>query len=472
MRKIFVIMLCICLVFPVLSVPVSAAEITVSEEVPYIELLETTETEIFSIALNSYGYPSERTLSFNRRVNVWKGEILLYLVTGEQPVLRVANNVLASQSLGGRYYLYSYDFSGISYINPDITFYATSASDSQVLSYRLFTNYSNQYQISGSILVNAPSFVKSGSYVTGSPASVDLPGAPSDGWPDQFKVFVDTPSSVWSDYDFLSYNVSLQDIGSFGGINAYIGDYVVPFSVSQFTNSTQAMSSYNITVIVDLRNVPESTAKLTLNFVGNSISSTYGNPLPRFYISDCGGYRSYYQDDPVLYWFRQVNGKLSQLRASVDTGFKDMTESINSTINNLLMQVGIKLDDVNAGIWTFGQEIKDGVVNVGTSVTTWGQNISNKLDSLINGSEAGANEFQSGVNDAASGLQGIDDAFQQVQKPAVDSIDVNINADLDQEAFGSYTSVLVIGMNNEFVLTVFIMVFTLALVSYVLYGKR
>ncbi len=97
--------------------------------------------------------------------------------------------------------------------------------------------------------------------------------------------------------------------------------------------------------------------------------------------------------------------------------------------------------------------------------------IVNYLRQLVDGGSA-SSDLSQGVQDAVDDLQQVDDSLQSVVRPDIDSVDVDVAKKLNPVVLTAYGNIFGILFNNEYISVIFILAFTLALVAYVLYGKR
>lgn len=86
--------------------------------------------------------------------------------------------------------------------------------------------------------------------------------------------------------------------------------------------------------------------------------------------------------------------------------------------------------------------------------------------------DSDADDFQNTVESQVDEMDDMVDQMEQVTKPDIDDIDINFDSYVDSSDVGAFTDSLAVVFDSDIVITMIMITLTLALVSYVLYGKR
>ncbi len=212
----------------------------------------------------------------------------------------------------------------------------------------------------------------------------------------------------WRKYDYVDI-LMYTTVGSITSITCNMNGVAVPCSVSYLENDVTLENTYTYTIRMDLRSLDRSAA-------GNAVAVVSGTTLAIGQLNyvdvmSVHGYVSFHQGSPVVTFLGR---------------FQTIFYEILAYLENLVM-----------------------------------------------GEDTGASsEFNNNLSDSLGELDNIDDVLQSVTRPALDDIDINITSKLDPVSFGSYSGALTVLMQNEYISLMLVFAFTLALVAYVLFGKR
>lgn len=218
----------------------------------------------------------------------------------------------------------------------------------------------------------------------------------------------------WRKYDYLDIYFT-ADISSLNTISATLGDTIIPFRSSVIDSGAGIQNHYGVTIRLDLREIDRSSSEELFVSVFGNVNSGSDN-----FIS-MDGIRGFY------------------LAASFDSGvswYRKLYNSINSLIskNNSIL---LKLGDI--------------------------------YEMLIQDNKA-SEDFQDEASGLISGLDGISSSMDAVERPSMDTVNVDYSADI------SDASVLMANLfsavsSSAWVSRIILASITIGLISYILYGK-
>lgn len=165
--------------------------------------------------------------------------------------------------------------------------------------------------------------------------------------------------------------------------------------------------------------------------------------------------------------------------------FKDVSSNVELIFNNVRLNTSylanIK-DTVSSEFNTlnkFVSNISDDVSNMLSKITSHFPNVESVLDNinrrlgyLVNSPDTEeTEEFEQSNNEQADKLNGLNEQ-SKVEKVEPGNVANDVGGYIDGNAVANYGTVLAIFTNNNYVLDCLLVVFAMALVSYVLFGKK
>lgn len=94
------------------------------------------------------------------------------------------------------------------------------------------------------------------------------------------------------------------------------------------------------------------------------------------------------------------------------------------------------------------------------------------MTGLFNPGNSGSDDFKDEAADKVDQMQDVNSGMNELQKPDINGINVNLDNIVAPNAVATLTSPMTVLFGNDFFAGVLLMVVTLALVSYVLFGKK
>lgn len=249
----------------------------------------------------------------------------------------------------------------------------------------------------------------------------------------------------WRRYDYLdiSFDTSSQTITS---ISAMFGAVYVPCDLTYLNDAASsgidAKSSY-IVARLDLRGLDRTkTDSLFLRFDSTGRTGTATTTLYRV-----SGY--VVTDPPSAFsiWMRRlqdtVSGSISSLQTSIVSSLSSFKSSMETWFTNIR-------DNLNTNF----QSLKD------------------HLTSLFDKDTTDSDEFAASIESQVGQIDDANNALDSVTKPDVDDINVSLDSYVDSEIVSSVGDLFGVFLSGGIFSTMVYISLTLALVSFVLYGKR
>lgn len=94
------------------------------------------------------------------------------------------------------------------------------------------------------------------------------------------------------------------------------------------------------------------------------------------------------------------------------------------------------------------------------------------MKSLFNPDDSGANQFQGEAGEKADEMEDANQVLDNVTKPSVDDIVTDFSEFASDEDFTAVGNIFGYMVNDSLFSTILLMSLTVALLAYVLYGKR
>lgn len=289
-------------------------------------------------------------------------------------------------------------------------------------------------------------------------------------------------STHWQRYDYIDFHFAL-DIATINSIVVYLNDQLVPHEVSFINGDFSESSVFHVLVRVDLSEVDRSVSSDTgpvVSITGISHFSE-GNSMM---IYDIVGHLKYVYENPVIYWFKKVykslsdgfNNVVNEL-GEVCTGIVNKLGSVGSSIvNNLTSGFNSVVSKLTSVCTSIVNNLTSGFSSVVSKLTSVCTSIVNNLTTgfqsvvdAILGNTSDLENSGDDMKDAADDLNDMGDAFNEIDRPDIDVSGLTQNY-VNFSPFG--LSVLAVITSNSYVSSLLLLVFTFALCSYVLFGKR
>lgn len=107
-----------------------------------------------------------------------------------------------------------------------------------------------------------------------------------------------------------------------------------------------------------------------------------------------------------------------------------------------------------------------------TSDASWWTRFTDFMTDLFNRDDSDSEEFESTMESQGAALEDAVDQMDQVTRPAVEDLDAGLDSYVSSDDMVAFGTVLEGFVGNNLILTMLMITLTVALVAYVLYGKR
>lgn len=176
---------------------------------------------------------------------------------------------------------------------------------------------------------------------------------------------------------------------------------------------------------------------------------------------------------PVIHWSNssdsnQIYNYMWQILQSLQGVEGDTTEII-SKLNSILLEnvsTNQKLEDIKA--------LYEQLIEEQQESNTWLEKIWNSIQEFFNPSEEDKTEseqFDSETTEKSDEIGGLVEE-STTNKPDVDEMSNSIDSNLDMTSANEYGAVLLNITENEYIIQMLLIVVTVAIIAYVLFGKR
>lgn len=416
-KRILSLLLVIALLVPCFVISASAAELPQMIDVLQYGGINGTSDLFFSVYKTG-------TASFTIPTTAVYYVDMLVQVTGPYSDLSVSLRgiELNAIKIDGNHYRFYGNLGGLKFNTLDFDF--TVANDTghiTFLSLKVAPAQMDGYTVSATYAVNS----SNGDYINGnfSGSSTALFNIDNkSNYPASVAMSVRVSSESWRKYDSLRLFMTTGSQSSFDGLIVEIGNISAPVSYSFISNGGNGEEAFWYEIVVDLTNV-NRTLNSDLVFCIYFTSPALSNKRVALYTLT--GYLFYDSIDPLFFYFRNVI-------SSVETGFR------------------------NVSAWITGQT--DTLVSV--------------LQSIFQKDTVQSDQFQDDVFQKGEQLGDISGALEGVNKPNIDSLNPDLSHIVSGDDVQQSTSFFAVILSNDIIFKMFFMALTLALVAYVLYGKR
>lgn len=250
----------------------------------------------------------------------------------------------------------------------------------------------------------------------------------------------------WRKYDYIDFmfNLYVDDITS---INCVFGSEVLPFDVSYIDSGTLGYMETSISVRVDVSQVDRTADDDYYPMIIITATESTGNLASVSFIE---GVIEYDIESPFVYWMHTL------------------WYTIGETAGNIISAISQGFDNLAFDISALGDRIKSYFADLQFALTS-------KLDAIhdaIVGDSTSADEFNDKLDDTLGELEDVQSELENATQPDIETEIGDIDTTVTAEASGFMGDVFEIFISSNVFGTILIFSVTLALVSYVLYGKR
>lgn len=182
-----------------------------------------------------------------------------------------------------------------------------------------------------------------------------------------------------------------------------------------------------------------------------------------------GGYYS----TPTIHWANSPDAnelyyRLNIIWSHLEQIDGDTTEIVNKLLDiyNQNVDINIKLDELKA--------LHEQLIEEQQESNTWLEKIWNSIQEFFNPSEeekTDSEQFDSETSEKSDEIGGLIEE-STTNKPDVDEMSNSIDSNLDMTSANEYGAVLLNITENEYILQMLLIVVTVAIIAYVLFGKR
>lgn len=164
----------------------------------------------------------------------------------------------------------------------------------------------------------------------------------------------------------------------------------------------------------------------------------------------------------------QIFSKVHDILGNVD----DVEEQLTQVIN-YLKSVDEELDSIKSELQKIYDKA-DEILNEQKKQTSWLERIWNSIQEFINPSEADRNKDEAFQEESSAQKNEIDSLNEQNQTNKVDvgSASSQVDSNINYHSMGQYGAVLASVTNNNYVLQILLVVVSVSVIAYVLFGKR
>ena len=177
--------------------------------------------------------------------------------------------------------------------------------------------------------------------------------------------------------------------------------------------------------------------------------------------------------DPELYWYQQIFQALTNPDSdSVLAQIRSALEAMAGVIGNIYVYL---LQDLTDLLNTLNLSVTSGFSQLNSVVSLFKTSVESKFDELISILSPDTSEADQTADELAQRgeeIGGLNDQINQVQKPDINSIDVDIWSVNTGSDFALASSMFGVLFNSDILMNIIMMSLMFMLASYVLFGKR
>lgn len=254
---------------------------------------------------------------------------------------------------------------------------------------------------------------------------------PDTGLSNFFVLYCTTP--VWYGYDFIDIQV-LLNVAKVSSISAALGDVIIPIEYNYTSHEYFEGSSFFLTVRMDLRGIEYTSAVDPILTITGSCN---WDDTSMVTLTACSGVNIV--NDPHLSFFGSILDAIHDLHSNVASWFELQTVSI-------------------------GKWFKDLEASFDASIQ--------KVVDAINGDQTAGDEFGNEVAEKSEALENIGAAFDSVERPDIDKVEMSVDAYLSPVDLHNSTAGLSSAISSGPILSVLMISIIMATIGYILYGKK
>lgn len=251
----------------------------------------------------------------------------------------------------------------------------------------------------------------------------------------------------WQAYDYIDFmiNIYCDDITS---INAVCGSGNVPIDVTYLDSGTLGYMQTAISIRMDVSQLDRTASDADPPMI--IITGTESAQANLVAVMMIQGAVEYEIESSFASWMQRI-------LMEVVWGFQNLYTVTMSGLENLMFEI----QDLGDRISGFFSNLKSFLADRFQEVVT-----------AIKGDPSSAEDFNDELDDTLGEMKDIQNELDQATQPDIESQLGNIDTTISNEASGFMGSLFEIFISNNIFSTVLFFSVTLALVSYVFYGKR
>lgn len=349
--------------------------------------------------------------------NAAKLDMLVYSLTPLTSVTTFGDTALTVTQVIPNYYRIWGNLLNWSIQNLAITFNTTGFGDVSILSLKISSLSDLALDERCQCLIAATGYSDTINYYVGDDINSRFFYTPSSDPALQYLSLFITCDN-WKLYDFLEYHISVS-CNSINSVNASLNGVPIPFEVSYIDNPGGYANDFNISIRLDLRDLDRtSSGRPQVTIDGKCLPTT--EDLNHVAVISCTGALSVQGFQTDIFFLRAIYRSIHGIYLYIHSWIQEQTSAIVSAIR---------------GDTSSGDQFKD------------------DSDSLI------------------SDLDDISGVLDSVQRPSMDNVSMDFTGNISgatslmATTFSTFTSI-------PWVNTIFMASITLALISYILFGKE
>lgn len=271
-------------------------------------------------------------------------------------------------------------------------------------------------------------------------------------------------------YAYIDLNSASIKITVAGGSGATAGFYVLSGITPEGTYrgiTSSSSSSWNF-------NFNQYGLEVVgYKFGGNAQINSGFSMTPFDLFFDSSGASSVLMD--ILYTLAQMNICDQTILQTINSILNsvDGVENQLSSVISYLQSVDSKLSSIESELQEIYEKADD-ILNEQKKSNTWLEKIWNSIQEFFNPSEeekTDSEQFDSETTEKSDEIGGLVEE-SKTEKPDVDDMSNSIDSNLDMTSANEYGAVLLNITENGYVLQMLLIVVTVAIIAYVLFGKR
>lgn len=487
MKRKISLFLILAVLFTALASPVAASETGIS----WINLLDYGTLN--NTGYNHFDFTGQGTANFPLPDSMISGyvDIIFKANSSVTQVLDLNGSPLTLISLG--------DFTYRAFGKPEphtvgsikFTFVLSSSSAwcyLTVLSCRMSLSNTMYYPGTGQLAVGTSYW--SSSFVTmpdaNTPATVYIDDASST-YPTHSDFVAYIYPGGFKRYDYMDLYLQLR-CTAINSFDVMLGDTYIPFEMSYFYNSTgdwvpfnpdvdtyipvvaNEMENVNIVVRLDLSSIDRTTS----DSVRLTIRGQYQDNNSRQYVSlqSVTGFIDAPGQSTFAYWMMKISSYITGGFSDLNEWLYDMHGTTISILEDFMTNIQNNFVLLNNNITSNFDLFRKDVSDRFTWLKNWINAQTDTLEAAIRGDSAPGDAFQDDVFEKDQQFNDMAAVMDSVNKPSLDSINVNVDQYVAAADITLLTSPLLVFLTGDIFGPIIIMTLILATVSYVLYGKR